>query len=111
MSPPRAVCRTHALRRIELSSIRAHWQYDLAACAPPIMRPFLDRYLDPVPIRARGAFQLVAVRRAMDGEGAVLVLPGANADAALVAAAFEEIERTHAVLDHPKIPRVAQRSW
>src|SRR6185312_16103998 len=45
------------------------------------------------------------------GEGAVLVLPGANADAALVAAAFEEIERTHAVLDHPKIPRVAQRGW
>jgi hypothetical protein len=73
------------------------------------MRPFFDHYLDPMPIRARGAFQLVAVRRAADAQGAVLVLPGEKADASLVAAAFEEIERTHAVLDHPGIPRVTRR--
>jgi hypothetical protein len=73
------------------------------------MRAFFDHYLDPMPIRARGAFQLVSVRRAADGENAVLVLPGAKADVTLVAAAFEDIERTHAALDHPGIPRVARR--
>lgn len=73
------------------------------------MRPFLEHYFDPLPIRARGAFQLVAVRRLADGEGAVLVLPGASADAALARAALAEIEHAHAVLDHPAIPRVTRR--
>jgi hypothetical protein len=70
---------------------------------------WLDRYADPLPIRSRGAFHLVAARRGQDGAPCAVVVPGPSADAARVAVALDEVERVHALLDHPLIPRVAAR--
>ncbi len=69
--------------------------------------PFLDRYLDPLPIRSRGAFHLLAARRAADQRPCVVVVPGANADRARALAVFEEAARIHNLIDHPRIPKVA----
>jgi hypothetical protein len=72
-------------------------------------RPWLDRYVDPLPIRSRGAFHLVSARRAGDGAPRVVVVPGPSAERARVAAALAEVERVHALIDHPLIPRVTAR--
>jgi len=75
----------------------------------PSPDPWLDRYVDPLPIRSRGAFHLVSARRTADGAPCVVVVPGPSADRARVAVALAEVERVHALLDHPLIPRVAAR--
>lgn len=64
------------------------------------------RYVDLLPIRSRGAFQLLSARRATDGERRVVVLPGRLADPARVGEALAEVARVHAVIDHPGVPRV-----
>lgn len=69
----------------------------------------LEAWTEPLPIRSRGAFQLVSARRAADQTRCVLVLPGPSGDARRVAAAFAEVERVHALLDHPLIPKVTRR--
>jgi hypothetical protein len=68
-----------------------------------------DSYEDPLPIRPRGAFQLLSARRAADGRACVLLLPGPTADPDAVADALVDVERVHALLDHPLIPRVSYR--
>ncbi|MEZ4269016.1 MAG: hypothetical protein R3F39_21875 [Myxococcota bacterium] len=68
-----------------------------------------DRYLDPLPIRSRGAFQLLSGRRAADGSPCVLLMAGPSASPDHVAEALAEIQRVHALLDHPLIPRVTDR--
>lgn len=73
-------------------------------------RPWLDRYVDPLPIRSRGAFHLVSARRIDDGAPCVVVVPGPSADSGRVALALAEVERVHALLDHPLIPRVTARA-
>lgn len=72
--------------------------------SPP---PFLDRYLDPLPIRSRGAFHIVAARRAGDQLPCVVIVPGAHADRGRALAAFAEVARVHGLIDHPRIPRVS----
>jgi hypothetical protein len=72
-------------------------------------RPWLDRYVDPLPIRSRGAFHLVSARRHDDDAPRVIVVPGPSADRSLASAALAEVERVHALVDHPVIPRVAAR--
>ena len=67
------------------------------------------RYVDPLPIRSRGAFELLSARRVDDGRRCVLVLPGRAADPARVAEALAEIERAHGLIDHPGVPRVTAR--
>jgi hypothetical protein len=67
----------------------------------------LGHYLDPLPIRSRGSFQLVSARRESDGRPCVLVLPGSSADPALAREAMAEMKRVHDLLDHPGIARVA----
>ncbi|MFO0748218.1 MAG: hypothetical protein U1F43_21540 [Myxococcota bacterium] len=69
----------------------------------------LRRWTEPLPIRSRGAFQLISARRVSDGERCVLVLPGPSGAPARVAEAFAEVERVHAWLDHPLIPPVTAR--
>jgi hypothetical protein len=71
---------------------------------------FLGKYLDPLPIRSRGAFQLLSAKRIADGRPCVLVLPGANAKPAAIRAALEEVQRVHALIDHPLIPKVTALS-
>lgn len=70
---------------------------------------WLERYRDVLPIRARGAFQLVSARRADTGRGCVVVLPGPKGDARRVASALAEVERVHGLIDHPLVPRVSGR--
>ncbi|MDC3953115.1 hypothetical protein [Polyangium jinanense] len=70
---------------------------------------FLERYVDPVPIRSRSAYNVVAARRADDGGRCTVVLPGASANPRRIGEALAEVERTHALLDHPRIPKVAFR--
>ncbi len=65
---------------------------------------WLDRYTDPLPIRSRGAFHLVSARRRRDGAPCAVVVPGPSADTARVAMALGEVERVHALVDHPLIP-------
>jgi hypothetical protein len=72
-------------------------------------RPWLDRYVDPLPIRSRGAFHLVSARRIEDHAPCAVVVPGPTAEKARVASALAEVERVHALLDHPVIPRVTLR--
>jgi hypothetical protein len=72
--------------------------------------PWLGCYLDPLPIRSRGAFHLASAKRAADGRACVVVVPSPSADLRRVNKAFDEIERVHALLDHPSIPKVAARS-
>lgn len=72
-------------------------------------RPFLGRFEDPLVIRARGSYRAHSARRVDTGEGCLVVTPGAKADPQLVGAAYEEIERTHALISHPRIARVAGR--
>lgn len=67
------------------------------------------RYTDPLPIRSRGAFQLLSAKRASDGRRCVVVLPGRTADPARVAEALAEVARAHATIDHPGVPRVTAR--
>lgn len=69
--------------------------------------PFLDRYLDPLPIRSRGSFHLLSARRADDQRPCVVAVPGPAADRGRALAAFEEAARTHALIDHPRVPRVS----
>ena len=69
--------------------------------------PFLDRYVDPLPIRSRGRFHVLAARRAADGRPCVLVVPGPNADRARSLAAFAEAARIHDLVGHPRVPRVS----
>lgn len=71
--------------------------------------PWLDRYVDPLPIRSRGAFHLVSARRHDDGAAVVVVVPGPSADRSRVALALAEVERVHALVDHAVIPRVSAR--
>ncbi|MDI1451244.1 hypothetical protein [Polyangium sp. 6x1] len=73
------------------------------------MPPFLERYLDPAPIRARGAYKVVSARRADDRTPCTVVLPGPAANTRQIAEAFACVERTHAQLDHPRIPKVTFR--
>ena len=54
--------------------------------------PFLERYADPLPIRSRGAFQILSARRAHDGSPCVLVLPGRSADPRRADEALAEVE-------------------
>lgn len=75
----------------------------------PSPRPWLDRYVDPLPIRSRGAFHLVSARRHDDGAPRVVVVPGPSAERGRVAAALAEVERVHALVSHPLIPRVTAR--
>lgn len=75
----------------------------------PRSAPFLDRYSDPLPIRSRAAFQILSAQRTSDGRACVLVLPGSNAAPRAAAEAFAEIERVHALVEHPLIPRVEAR--
>src|SRR4051812_18484537 len=72
------------------------------------MDSVLRAYLDPLPIRSRGAFQLVSARRAEDGRPCVLVLPGANTNPIMIRMALEEVQRVHALIDHPMIPKVTR---
>ena len=61
-----------------------------------------DRYVDPLPIRSRDAFQVLSARRVEDGSPCVLVTAGPAADPARVADALDEVARVHALLDHPR---------
>jgi hypothetical protein len=70
---------------------------------------WLGRYRAPLPIRSRGAFQVFSASREDDGRGCVVIVPGANTDVRLAAAAFAEIERVHGLLEHPQIPAVTAR--
>ena len=72
------------------------------------LRPerFLGRYLEPLPIRSRGAFQLLSAKREDDGRPCVLVLPGANANPIAIRAALQEVRRVHGLISHPLVPRV-----
>src|SRR4051812_136418 len=70
---------------------------------------WLGRYEHPLPIRARGAFQLVSTTRVADAKPCVVLMPGPSADPGRAADALAEIERVHALLDHPRIPRVTER--
>ncbi len=70
---------------------------------------WLGRYEPPLPIRERGAFQLFSTARVIDAKPCVVLTPGPTADPGRVADALAEIERVHALLDHPHIPRVTER--
>lgn len=71
---------------------------------------WLDRYTKVSPIRTHGALSLVSAVRAEDAERrVVLVGSSAEADPARTAEALAEIERVHALLDHPVIPKVSAR--
>jgi hypothetical protein len=69
----------------------------------------LGRYLDPLPIRSRGAFQLLSARLPEEARRRVIVLPGPASDPIRAAAALAEVERVHGLLDHPGIPPVTAR--
>ncbi|WP_437931613.1 hypothetical protein WMF37_20915 [Sorangium sp. So ce291] len=65
--------------------------------------------MNPRPIRCRDGFHVVSATRAGDARACVVIVPGPAASAARADAAFAEIERVHALLDHPLIPKVAAR--
>lgn len=67
---------------------------------------FLGRYQEPLPIRSRGAYQLVSARREADGTPCVLVLPGANANKDLIRSALAEVQEAHERINHPLVPKV-----
>lgn len=69
---------------------------------------FLGRYVDPLPLRSRPAFQLLSARR-LDGSRCVVVVPGRATDAQRAATIFAEVDRAHALIDHPRVPRVTAR--
>jgi hypothetical protein len=70
---------------------------------------WLGRYEHPLPLRTRGPFQLASTTRVLDAKPCVVLTPGPSADPTRVADALAEIERVHALLDHPCIPRVTER--
>jgi hypothetical protein len=70
-------------------------------------RPWLDRYRRAHAIRSRASFRLVGATREADDRRVVVVVPGPSADRGRVAEALAEVERVHAHLDHPRIPKVS----
>lgn len=70
---------------------------------------WLERYETSHPINRRGAFHLFSARRALDARSCVVIVPGTAAGAERAVATFAEIERVHALLDHPLIPKVSSR--
>ncbi|WP_437322455.1 hypothetical protein [Sorangium sp. So ce394] len=70
---------------------------------------WLGRYEAPRSIRRRDGLHVVAATRAGDAEPCVVIVPGPAVSAARAKAVFAEIERVHALLDHPLIPKVAAR--
>lgn len=70
---------------------------------------WLGRYETPRSIRRRDGLHVVAATRAGDAEPCVVIVPGPAAGAARANTVFAEIERVHALLDHPLIPKVAAR--
>ncbi|WP_438031064.1 hypothetical protein [Sorangium sp. So ce233] len=70
---------------------------------------WLGRYEAPRSIRRRDGFHVVAATRAGDAEPCVVIVPGPAASAARANTVFAEMERVHALLDHPLIPKVAAR--
>lgn len=70
--------------------------------------PWLGRYVDPLPIRSRGSFHIVSAETAAR-ERRTVIVPGPGADAGRVDEAFAEIERVHALFEHPRVPRVTAR--
>ncbi|WP_437642405.1 hypothetical protein [Sorangium sp. So ce854] len=70
---------------------------------------WLGRYETPRSIRRRDGLHVVAATRAGDAEPCVVIVPGPAASAARANTVFAEIERVHALLDHPLIPKVAAR--
>ncbi|MGK3963607.1 hypothetical protein WMF38_05470 [Sorangium sp. So ce118] len=65
--------------------------------------------MNPRRIRCRDGFHVVSATRAGDARACVVIVPGPATSAARADAAFAEIERVHALLDHPLIPKVAAR--
>ncbi|MDC0676522.1 hypothetical protein [Sorangium atrum] len=70
---------------------------------------WLGRYENPRSIRRRDGLHVVAAARAGDAAPCVVIVPGPAASAARANTVFAEIERVHALLDHPLIPKVAAR--
>ncbi|WP_437901456.1 hypothetical protein [Sorangium sp. So ce124] len=70
---------------------------------------WLGRYETPRSIRRRDGLHVVAAARAGDAAPCVVIVPGPAASAARANTVFAEIERVHALLDHPLIPKVAAR--
>lgn len=77
--------------------------------SPASHRPLLGRYVDPLIIRARPSFRLLAARRSSDGCGCVVATAGEKANRAAVATAFEEVERFTSQVEHPRVARVSAR--
>lgn len=78
--------------------------------APPeLPAPWLGRYEDLLPVRSRPSFHVVSARRAGSDRRCTVIVPGPSAASSNVEEAFAEIERVHALLDHPRIPRVTAR--
>lgn len=71
---------------------------------------WLGRFRDARPIRQRGAFHLLSCREGDSGEGRVVIVGAADADASVVAGHLDEAARLLALIDHPTIPRPAARA-
>lgn len=80
-------------------------------------RPLFDRFIDPIALRARGAFHWLSAIDERDGQRRTLVHAGPGADATSAARALERAAIAHNAIDHPRVPSViasdlrAERPW
>lgn len=69
--------------------------------------PWLDRYLEPDPIRVDGAFHRFATRRVSDGAACVVVVPAPGAEPLRAREALSKLAHAHRVVSHPNVPLAA----
>lgn len=69
--------------------------------------PWLDRYLEPDPIRVDGAFHRFATRRVSDGAACVVVVPAPGAEPLRAREALSKLAHAHHLVSHPNVPHAA----
>jgi len=71
--------------------------------------PLHRHYSDLQSIRTRSGWILLSARRRADDTRCVLLAPGREADVAHARDRLDAIERAHATIDHPLVPKVGAR--
>lgn len=69
---------------------------------------WLSRYEVPRPIRVHGPFQFFATR-SLGGEARLVIVGAPATDRATAADRLDRVSEAHSLVDHPKVPRLAER--
>jgi serine/threonine protein kinase len=70
---------------------------------------WLDRFVEPTPIRREGAFHIYAARHAQSREPRVVITNAPDADPLAASATLDKVARAHRAVVHPRVPKVDER--